>query len=95
MANDFRTGELGGVTVATINPSVQCRFLKFIAKAGNSGNVWIGGPGVTIGDGVTDTTTGFPLVPGGESPWIPVTDLNETYRICDNVGDICYYMTVG
>jgi hypothetical protein len=94
-SNSFHSGELAGVLSATQNPDVGCQFVKFFAKDDNVGNVWLGGPGVTVGDGTTDTTTGVPLAKGKESPWIPVNNVHETYRICDNVGDVCYYMVVG
>ena len=93
--NRFSTGELEGVTSATQNPDVKCKLVKFIASLTNVGLVYIGGPGVTKGDGNTDTTSGFPLDAGYETPWIPVDNVDQIYRICDNTGDECFYMVVG
>lgn len=93
--NGFHTGELAGSATAVQNPSVPCKLVKFIAALDNVGKVWIGGEGVTVGDGVTDTTTGFPLDAGYETPWIPVDNVDHTFRICDNAGDDCFYMVVG
>ncbi len=94
-SNNFGSGELAGVITATQNPNRGCQWVKFFAKADNAGSVWIGGPGVTIGDESTDATTGVPLAQGEQSPWIPVSNVKETYRICDNIGDAVYYMVVG
>ena len=94
-SNKFQTGELAGATSATQNPDIKCQFVKFIAALDNVGKVYIGGPGVTVPDGNTDTTSGFPLDAGYETPWIPVTNVKMTYRICDNAGDDCSYMVVG
>lgn len=93
--NKFTTGELEGVVAATQNPDIRCKLVKFIAALDNVGIVWIGGAGVTAGDGNTDTTTGFPLDAGYETPWIPIDNVDQTYRICDNLGDNCFYMVVG
>jgi hypothetical protein len=73
--NRFRTGELAGSLTAAQNPSIPCKLVKFIAALDNVGSVWIGGEGVTVGNGTTDTTTGFPLDPGYETPWIPVDNV--------------------
>lgn len=94
-SNNFRSGELAGVITATQGPDVGCQFVKFFAKDDNVGYVWIGGPGVTVGDEATDETTGVPFAAGAESPWIPVMNVKETYRICDNIGDAVYYMVIG
>lgn len=94
-SNNFGSGELTGVIAATQNPDRRCQWVKFFTKSDNVGSVWIGGPGVIIGDESTDALTGVPFAAGAESPWIPVTNVKETYRICDNIGDACYYMVVG
>jgi hypothetical protein len=91
-SNAFGTGELSGVLTATQNPTRECSWVRFLGKGDNAGNVWIGGPGVTVGDEATDATTGIPLAAGDWSPWIAVSNLDQTYRICDNIGDSCYYM---
>lgn len=91
----LKTGELSGVTVATQNPDLGCQFVKFFMDGANVGNVYIGGPGVTIPDGTTDLTSGVPFGKGEETPWIPISNLNESWRICDNVGDDCVYMVTG
>jgi hypothetical protein len=94
-SNKFRTGELAGSATAVQNPDVRCRLVKFMAALDNVGKVYIGGEGVTVADGSTDTTTGWPLDAGIETPWIAIQNVNLTYRICDNAGDDCFYMVVG
>jgi len=88
------SGELAGNTGATQMPTVSCKLVKFKAEIDNAGNVYIGGSGVTKADGSTDTTTGFQLAAGEETPWMPVTNLNLFYRICDNAGDDLTYIAL-
>lgn len=75
-------------------PDVPCVMVKFKATTGNSGNVYIGGVDVTKPDGLTDTTSGFELDAGVETDWIPVSNLNKIYRICDNAGDDLVYIAL-
>ena len=88
-------GELQGAVAATGMPSVACRMVKFKAMATNAGNVYLGLAGVTKADGTTDTTSGLELGPGEDSGWLPCTNVNEFYRICDNVGDDMTYLAAG
>jgi hypothetical protein len=62
--------------------------------ASNSGNVYIGGPGVTIPDGSTDTTSGWEIDAGQETEWLYVDNLNVFYRICNNAGDDLVYLAM-
>ena len=66
----------------------------FKAVKGNAGNVYIGIAGVTVVDGTTDTTSGFELGAGETTGWIPASNLNLFYRICDNAGDDVVYMVL-
>lgn len=88
------SGELAGATSATQMPSVACKMARFKAVSSNAGNVYIGISGVTKIDGTTDTTTGFELLPGDDTGWIPVDNINRYYRICDNAGDDLTYLTI-
>lgn len=87
-------GELAGNAAATQMPSVACKLIKFKAEIDNAGNVYIGGSTVTKADGTTDTTTGLQLAAGEETPWMPVTNANIFYRICDNAGDDLTYIAL-
>ncbi len=87
-------GELQGSTSALQLPNVACTLVKFKATAANSGNVYIGGSGVTKPDGTTDTTSGMQLAPGDDSGWIVTPNLNLFYRICDNTGDSLTYIVL-
>ena len=62
--NRVKSGELQGATSATQMPDIDCQLVQFVAANDNTGYVWIGGAGVTAGDGTTDTTSGIPLGPG-------------------------------
>lgn len=87
-------GELQGSATALQLPSLACKMVKFKTEISNAGNVYIGGSGVTKPDGTTDTSTGLELAPGDESGWIPISNLNLLYRICDNAGDDLTYIAL-
>ena len=87
------SGELAGSATALQLPDIPCRAVFFTALAGNAGKVYLGGPGVTVPDGTTDTTSGIELQAGDMTPFIPISNLNKLYRICDNAGDdLCYFL---
>lgn len=88
------TGELAGSTTALQLPTLACKYARLKARTTNAGNVYIGLAGVTKPDGSTDTTTGFSLTPGDDTGWIPITNLNLLYRICDNAADALTYMAL-
>jgi hypothetical protein len=88
------TGEVAGSATAAVFPTVECEMVNIKAHADNAGNVYIGKAGVTVADGTTDTTTGFQLDAGQETGWLPITNLNKLYRICDNAGDDVTYIAI-
>ncbi len=92
MAFTLSSGELAGSTSALQGPNVPCSRARFKARDDNAGNVYIGGVGVTVPDGTTDATTGFQLDAGEETGWLPLSNLNEMYRISDNAGDDLTYL---
>jgi hypothetical protein len=87
------SGELAGATSATQGPDIDCLKVTFKAVYGNSGNVYLGGAGVTIVDASTDATTGLELDAGDEVSLV-IGNLNEVYRICDNAGDDLTYIAL-
>jgi hypothetical protein len=88
------SGELAGSATAVQMPDLNTELINFKAVSSNAGNVYIGVAGVTVVDGTTDTTTGFELAAGEETGFIPVTNANLLYRICDNAGDDLTYIGV-
>jgi len=86
------SGELAGSVTAVQMPNVACRLVKFKAAVTNNGNVYIGGAGVTVVNGVTDITSGLELDAGEETGWLPVGNLNVFYRITDGAGDDLTYL---
>jgi len=88
------TGEIAGAVTATVMPTITCKWVKFKAAYDNAGRVYIGGSGVTVKDGTTDATTGYELSAGEETDWLPVSNLNIFYRICNNAGDDLTYMVL-
>ncbi len=86
-------GELAGSASAAQCPAQACRGVYLKAAYDNAGRVYIGGSGVTKKDGTTDTTTGIELNAGDEI-YLPVSNLNVLYRICDNAGDDLTYFAL-
>jgi hypothetical protein len=86
------SGERTGVTSATQLPDVPCRGVYLRASAGT---VYVGGPGVTVPDGVTDVTSGMRLPATDTTPlYLPVSNLNCVYVICDAVTSHIQYVAV-
>jgi hypothetical protein len=90
-----QSGEVSGSATAKQLPDIPCRAVSITALVGNAGNVYLGGAGVTIPDGTTDTTSGLTLDAGVTTDWMPVTNLNLFYIICDNAGDDITYLALG
>jgi hypothetical protein len=88
-----KCGEVAGSVTATQMPNLPCDGAALIQAAeSNTGNVYLGGAGVTKPDGSTDTTTGIELEPGEGIQFMPISNLNIFYYICDNAGDDILYM---
>lgn len=87
-------GELQGSATALQLPNIPCRMVWFKALADNAGNVYLGGSGVTVADGTTDTTSGIELDAGDMIGPIPIVNLNLLYRICNNAGDDLTYLAL-
>jgi hypothetical protein len=88
------TGEIQGATSVTVCPTVTAKFVRFKARSDNAGSVYIGLSDATKADGTTDATTGMELAAGDDTGWMPATNLNTFYRICDNAGDDLTYMVL-
>ncbi len=67
-AYTYAFGEIAGAVTETQMPNIACDKVKFRAVASNVGNVYLGVDDCTKPDGTTDTTTGWELLPGDESP---------------------------
>lgn len=87
------SGERQGSATAVQLPDVPGRFVTITALTSNAGNVYLGGSGVTVPDGTTDTTSGIELEPG--DMWMAeISNLNKLYMICDNAGDDITYLVL-
>ena len=97
MANFYtaiKSGEVqGGTTVAQM-PDVPCSRVNIKALTNNASNVYIGGVGATVPDGVTDETSGFTLDSGQETGWLDIPNLNMLYMITDANGDDVSYLAL-
>jgi hypothetical protein len=91
---NVQSGELQGSATALQLPDIDCKMVMFSALASNASNVYIGGSGVTVPDGTTDTTSGYELTPGAQTPWLPVHNMSLLYRICDDAGDDIVYIAL-
>jgi hypothetical protein len=89
------TGERQGSASAAQLPNVAGSLINVKAVRSNAGNVYVGVTGVTVVNGTTDVTSGFELDAGEETGWLPLTNLNLLYIICDNAGDDITYMVLG
>ncbi|MCR4324174.1 MAG: hypothetical protein NUV69_00595 [Candidatus Curtissbacteria bacterium] len=97
MANFYTSvisGEIQGGTTAAQMPDIACSKVKFRALASNSGNVYLGGAGVTVPGTETNTTAGFELDAGQDTDWIEIPNLNLLYMITDNNGDDVSYIAL-
>ena len=88
------SGELAGSATAAQMPDITCNAVGFFALTDNVGNVYIGGPGVTVPNGVTDTTSGVPIAAGGQLQFIPCRNLKIFHYICDYAGDDLVYLAI-
>ncbi len=89
------TGEVAGSATQAVFPTVAAKLIKIKAHADNAGKVYIGtSTSITVANGSTDTTTGWQLSPKDETPWLPLSNLNLLYRICDNAGDDVTYIVL-
>lgn len=87
-------GELAGSATAVRMPDFPCKGVMFKAPSSNSGVVYIGlSASVTVANGATDTTTGWPLAAGQETGYLPCENLNQFYRICSVAGDPLAYFS--
>ena len=94
MISNGASGEVAGSATAARFPDVPCKWANIKAVASNAGNVYVGFAGVTVVDGATDTTSGFELDAGQETGWLPITNLNVLYYICNNAGDDVTYLVL-
>lgn len=89
------TGEFAPGVAAAQFPSIAAKLIRIKARLANTGSVWVGDASdVTVGNGVTDTTSGFQLSPGDDSGWLPVANLNVFFGIGDNATDSVTYMVL-
>lgn len=88
-----QTGEITGSVGGAQLPAIPCRMVMFKAPKSNAGNVYLGwSSGITKTNQTTTTTAGYQLLPGDQTPWLPVDNLNRLWRITDNAGDSLVYI---
>ena len=86
-------GERAGSATAVQLATVAAKYVRLKARVANTGSVWVGSSNaVTKGAGTTTTTCGFQLAAGEDTGWLPATNLNLFWIICDNATDHLTYM---
>jgi hypothetical protein len=87
-------GEIGAGVVAAAFPSIKGSFVVLRAADTNPGVIYLGLAGVTIPNGATDTTSGWPLPAGSETLAIPLpsNDLASLSIIASIAGCSLSYM---
>ena len=93
--NRVQSGELAGSATAVQMPDIDCRAVIFCGAKSNDNKVYIGGAGVTVPDGTTDTTSGLELEAGDMTPPLPVSNLKLFYYICASATDDLLYLALG
>lgn len=86
-SSGLRSAEITGSTSAKRLPESHAKFVILKARVTNAGMIYVGGPYVSVPDGTEDWSTGYELEPGAATPWIPVSNLNDLWMICDNATD--------
>ena len=89
-----RSGELVYKVAAEQMPQLYGDKVVFQGNPNNDGNVYIGGPGVTVPDESADTTSGISLDAGVFSPVFEFKDLSQFYYIMDTEGDSLIYFII-
>lgn len=91
-----RTGELVSSSIAARQATnVPCELVKIKAHPANTGYINIGwNAGVTVTDGVEDTSTGFILGGGDDTGWIPIRNLNLLFYKGTVTGDKLTYIAM-
>lgn len=90
---NIQSGERQGSVTAVQLPDIEGQVFLISALNANAGDVYLGGSGVTVPDGTTDTTSGLELEPG-DTVVLPMHNLNLLYIICDNAGDDITYLSL-
>ena len=86
------TGERAGSLTAVQLPTKAGRYFRVKAAGDNAGVVCLGlSTSVTLPNGSTDATTGWPLAAGEETGWLPLTNLDVLWMICTNAADDIVY----
>lgn len=89
------TGEVAGSATAVVLPTISCDMIIIRAQSTNAGNVYLGtSSSATVAAGNTDATTGLELDAGQDTGWLPLSNLNQLFIICNNAGDDITYMAV-
>lgn len=94
-----RTGELVSTVTAVgtrQGPNVPCDMVKIKSRNLNVGYIHIGwNAGVSMTDGIEDTSTGFILGPGDDTGWILVSNLNLLFYVGSVANERLTYIALG
>uniref|UniRef100_A0A6M3L777 Uncharacterized protein n=1 Tax=viral metagenome TaxID=1070528 RepID=A0A6M3L777_9ZZZZ len=65
-----------GTAIQLTTTDTPCRLINIFAKAGNTGNVFVGGSTVS-------SARGMVLEPARSSDWFPIDNVNKIYIDCE------------
>lgn len=91
------SGELAVGTAAggTAAGSVACHLVRFRARYSNTGTIYMGGgTTITTPDGTTDTTSGWSMVAGDDTGWMPSDNVNRYYFLSSGTGNALTYVAL-
>jgi len=74
-------------TRVQLSSTQECRFVNIFAKAGNTGNIFVGGATVS-------SSSGMVLEQARSTDWFNIDDLSKVYIDSANDGDGCQYAYV-
>lgn len=92
LSGELLVGTAAGGTAAA---SAACKLVRFKARSGNAGTVFMGGgTAVTVADNVTDVTTGYPMVAGDDTGWMPASNVSLFTFISSGTANAVIYLAM-
>lgn len=80
ISDGFKDVAVAGTRERLVSVATPCRMVNIFAKAGNTGNVFVGGSTVA-------STRGMVLEQARSTDWFPIDDLNKVFVDVGTGGD--------
>ena len=88
------TGECIIGTAAAVLGTATAALVMLQASSANSGTAYIGASTVTVPNGTADTTTGWQLVPGATTPWLPISNVSQLWGIASAASQQVFFVAL-